>query len=90
VNYWEKYGQIAFDLGQKAVLTTCVLRFKPNLSGSASRPGTATGKNVANKKNGRREVEVSEEKFINCCFSFTIRRDLYGIPCMVVGNFMKC
>jgi len=26
VNYWEKYGNIAFDPGQKAVLTSCVLR----------------------------------------------------------------
>ncbi len=26
VNYWEKYGDIAFDRGQKAVLTSCVLR----------------------------------------------------------------
>ncbi|KAI8054696.1 hypothetical protein BDF22DRAFT_680570 [Syncephalis plumigaleata] len=26
VNYWEKYGNIAFDAGQKAVLTSCVLK----------------------------------------------------------------
>ncbi|OAD79093.1 Zn(2)-C6 fungal-specific transcription factor, partial [Phycomyces blakesleeanus NRRL 1555(-)] len=26
VNYWEKYGNIAFDPGQKAVLTSCLLR----------------------------------------------------------------
>lgn len=26
VNYWEKYGSIAFDSGQKAVLTSCNLR----------------------------------------------------------------
>lgn len=29
VNYWEKYGNIAFDPGQKAVLTSCLLR-SPN------------------------------------------------------------
>ncbi|RUP46363.1 hypothetical protein BC936DRAFT_147043 [Jimgerdemannia flammicorona] len=29
VNYWEKYGNIAFDAGQKAVLTSCLLR-NPN------------------------------------------------------------
>ncbi|KAG5366695.1 Regulator of drug sensitivity 2 [Yarrowia sp. B02] len=28
VNYWEKYGNIAFDSGQKAVLTSCNLRSK--------------------------------------------------------------
>ncbi|KAL0087745.1 hypothetical protein J3Q64DRAFT_1638186, partial [Phycomyces blakesleeanus] len=26
VNYWEKYGNIAFDPGQKAVLTSCLLK----------------------------------------------------------------
>jgi len=26
VNYWEKYGNIAFDSSQKAVLTSCVLK----------------------------------------------------------------
>ncbi|CAG8468531.1 6192_t:CDS:2 [Paraglomus occultum] len=26
VNYWEKYGNIAFDPGQKAVLTSCILQ----------------------------------------------------------------
>ncbi|KAG8703795.1 Transcription factor [Ceratobasidium sp. 395] len=29
VNYWEKYGHVAFDPAQKAVLTSCVLRYKP-------------------------------------------------------------
>lgn len=28
VNFWEKYGSIAFDKGQKAVLTSCNLRSK--------------------------------------------------------------
>lgn len=28
VNFWEKYGAIAFDKGQKAVLTSCKLRTK--------------------------------------------------------------
>ena len=27
VNYWERYSSIAFDAGQKAVLTSCVLTF---------------------------------------------------------------
>ncbi|KIY53905.1 hypothetical protein FISHEDRAFT_31238, partial [Fistulina hepatica ATCC 64428] len=58
VNYWEKYGHVAFDSSQKAVLTSCVLRYKP-------------------------------EGFIDCCFSFTIRRDKWGIPSMIVGNFIK-
>lgn len=57
VNYWEKYGSIAFDKGQKAVLTTCSLR------------------------NGDKEE-------VECCFSFTIRRDRYNMPMCIVGNFI--
>jgi hypothetical protein len=86
VNYWEvrpspplppvrltralvpqKYGNVAFDSTQKAVLTSCVLRF---------RPAGASG--------------AGEDGFINCCFSFTIRRDTWGIPSMIVGNFIRC
>ena len=37
VNYWEKYGNIAFDSTQKAVLTSCVLRFKPKLEQNKNR-----------------------------------------------------
>ncbi|CEH18504.1 related to rds2-regulator of drug sensitivity [Ceraceosorus bombacis] len=28
VNYWEKYGAVSFDPGQKAVLTSCVLKIR--------------------------------------------------------------
>lgn len=31
VNFWEKYGAIAFDKGQKAVLTTCNLRTRDGI-----------------------------------------------------------
>jgi len=59
VNYWEKYGNIAFDTGQKAVLTSCVLK-KP------------------------------DKTLVECCFSFTIRRDRFGVPVMIVGHFIPC
>ncbi|KAH7090957.1 hypothetical protein BKA62DRAFT_724449 [Auriculariales sp. MPI-PUGE-AT-0066] len=32
VNYWQKFGQVAFDAEHKAVLTSCVLRFAPIVS----------------------------------------------------------
>lgn len=70
---------MAFDSSQKAVLTSCVLRYKPVI-------------NVKERKQGQDEGEQPprEEGFINCCFSFTIRRDKWGIPTMIVGNFIKC
>ncbi|KAH9947760.1 hypothetical protein B0H21DRAFT_737083 [Amylocystis lapponica] len=81
VNYWEKYGNVAFDSNQKAVLTSCVLRYKPLLPSSGS---TTPGRGRA------KEAPPDEEGFISCCFSFTIRRDPYGIPTLIVGNFIKC
>ncbi|CAO3591836.1 unnamed protein product [Absidia cylindrospora] len=60
VNYWEKYGNIAFDPGQKAVLTSCLLK----------------------------NPEPDNTSVISCCFSFTIRRDKYNIPTVIVGNFL--
>ncbi|KIJ64975.1 hypothetical protein HYDPIDRAFT_89380 [Hydnomerulius pinastri MD-312] len=81
VNYWEKYGHVAFDSSQKAVLTSCVLRYKPLIN---THPHSSD-----RKKNAGEEVP-NEEGFVNCCFSFTIRRDKWGIPSMIVGNFIKC
>ncbi|KAK3838332.1 MAG: hypothetical protein JOS17DRAFT_809101 [Linnemannia elongata] len=60
VNYWEKYGNIAFDAGQKAVLTSCLLK----------------------------NPDPESQNVISCCFSFTIRRDKYNIPTVIVGNFL--
>ncbi|KAG2141375.1 uncharacterized protein EDB93DRAFT_1252514 [Suillus bovinus] len=76
VNYWEKYGHVAFDSSQKAVLTSCVLRYKPLINTQSQTP--------------KKEDVPNEEGFVNCCFSFTIRRDKWGIPSMIVGNFIKC
>ena len=48
VSYWEKFGGIAFDSSQKAMLTSCTLKDPdPN----------------------------SKVAPIDCCFSFTIKRD---------------
>ncbi|KAL1966111.1 hypothetical protein VTN77DRAFT_4859 [Rasamsonia byssochlamydoides] len=60
VSYWEKFGAIAFDSSQKAMLTSCTLKSPNSDSGQG----------------------------IPCCFSFTIRRDPYNIPALIVGNFL--
>jgi len=85
VNYWEKYGHVAFDSSQKAVLTSCVLRFKPLINTHSE----AAASSVVRGSKKQQELP-NEEGFINCCFSFTIRRDKWGIPSMIVGNFIKC
>jgi len=100
VNYWEKYGHVAFDSSQKAVLTSCVLRYKPMLSSGSASPrvtkatlsgsvSSASGSGALVKLEEESE-EPMEDGFINCCFSFTIRRDKWGIPSMIVGNFIQC
>lgn len=75
VNYWEKYADVAFNVNQKAVLTTCVLKIKPKITSNGNSDG---------------EDSQNEETAISCCFSFTIRRDAWGTPSMIVGNFIKC
>lgn len=96
----QKYGQVAFDTNQKAVLTSCVLRFKPKLQTSgAGAPApnninshhNATGAGASGKNPAESQPDAPrEEGMISCCFSFTIRRDPYGIPTLIVGNFIKC
>lgn len=82
VNYWEKYGHVAFDSSQKAVLTNCVLRYRPSIPASS-----ADGESfIATAPPSEPDTQ---EGFINCCFSITIRRDSWGIPSMIVGNFIR-
>ncbi|KAJ7492043.1 hypothetical protein FB451DRAFT_514997 [Mycena latifolia] len=89
VNYWEKYGHVAFDSSQKAVLTSCVLRYKPVLPSSTAVPNAASEVAKAAADPPPHPEQEQEGEFINCCFSFTIRRDKWGIPSMIVGNFIR-
>ncbi|TEB32965.1 hypothetical protein FA13DRAFT_1731482 [Coprinellus micaceus] len=90
VNYWEKYGHVAFDSMQKAVLTSCVLRYKPVINSSAANMQSKGNTSPSVKEEPVELDGPTEEGFINCCFSFTIRRDKWGIPSMIVGNFIAC
>uniref|UniRef100_V5EIM2 Zn(2)-C6 fungal-type domain-containing protein n=1 Tax=Kalmanozyma brasiliensis (strain GHG001) TaxID=1365824 RepID=V5EIM2_KALBG len=120
VNYWEKYGAVSFDPGQKAVLTSCVLRTKnksivatsgaskardsiqAQLPRSATASGQITPREEAKEDEGKvaagtgatstsgvlKDPNNPKAAFIHCCFSFTIRRDQWNIPHMIVGNFL--
>jgi hypothetical protein len=74
VNYWSKYGSIAFDPGQKAVLTSCVLINRATLNSRRKRNRDKEGDSVSLQ-------QAKEEASINCTFSFTIRRDSYNSAC---------
>ncbi|KAJ2879944.1 Transcription factor [Coemansia asiatica] len=75
VNYWEKYGEIAFDATQKAVLTTCVLQ-------------TAASVRAMVHPHQHQQQQLQPGAQTRCCFSFTLRRDKYKIPLAIAGNFM--
>ncbi|KAG9692842.1 hypothetical protein KCU95_g6746, partial [Aureobasidium melanogenum] len=99
VSYWEKFGAIAFDQSQKAILTSCTLKNpseddddddKDDKDGVAAKDGVA-GKDGKGKsgKQGERGAEPKPVKGLRkCCFSFTIRRDIHNIPSVIVGNFL--
>jgi hypothetical protein len=59
-------------------------------------PAASTGyptkeqKDEKDEKEPEQDSQPMEEGFISCCFSFTIRRDKWGIPSMIVGNFIRC
>jgi hypothetical protein len=70
VSYWEKFGAIAFDQSQKAILTSCSLK----------RP--VKNEVVASTKDGKSKDgdDVNEPmETVRCCFSFTIRRDTHNM-----------
>ncbi|KAK0554659.1 Transcription factor [Tilletia horrida] len=55
VNYWEKYGAVSFDPGQKAVLTSCVLRARTqttNSSAAATGGGSSAPPSVSGERAG--------------------------------------
>ena len=70
VSYWEKFGAIAFDQSQKAILTSCTL-MRP-----VARRNSDVG-DEAKEKDGK-DAKVKMET-VRCCFSFTIRRDTHNM-----------
>ncbi|KAK0936116.1 Transcription factor [Friedmanniomyces endolithicus] len=90
VSYWEKFGAIAFDWSQKAILTSCTLMVPPPAEAQVEVGGVGKeGKREAAAANcgAEREKEKVGER-VRCCFSFTIRRDMHNIPSLIVGNFL--
>jgi hypothetical protein len=67
VSYWEKFGAIAFDQSQKAILTSCSLK-SPEIATTT----TAGVEGSVSLKSGNGES-------VRCCFSFTIRRDTHNM-----------
>ncbi|KAJ2307080.1 Transcription factor, partial [Coemansia sp. RSA 2705] len=97
VNYWDKYGEIAFDASQKAVLTTCVLQTSATVRSLVQRAAKGLGdarpmssSSIALKISGVADQPSPSQpgRPVRCCFSFTLRRDKYKIPIAIIGNFI--
>ncbi|KAJ2756583.1 Transcription factor [Coemansia pectinata] len=97
VNYWEKYGEIAFDATQKAVLTSCVLQTAASIrtmvhsdSSRAQTSGSFAPLSTALRPAAHTDQPSPSQpgRPVRCCFSFTLRRDKYKIPLAIVGNFL--
>lgn len=63
VSYWEKFGAIAFEASQKAILTSCSLH---------SPQDEIMGRDTRYK-------DVERDGMLKCCFSFTIQRDTHSM-----------
>lgn len=76
------------------MLTSCVLRYKPSPASlsEAMSSGGASSPVIPVNGNGRRSKKEPppQERFISCCFSFTIQRDLHGIPTLIAGMCVSC
>ncbi len=91
VGYFEKYGEVAFDAGQKAVLTHCVLYSHDSKPVAGKKRKRAESHTLASYIHDDEEKEEEEEgrvTAVQCAFSYTIRRDQHGLPFMMVGNFL--
>jgi hypothetical protein len=89
VNYWEKYANIAFNAGQK-VLALCLFLFVvsdllPSLQQAVLTTCVLVNQTVLASQSTQSRKVVPPEALINCCFSFTVRRDGYAMwapsPC---------
>ena len=86
VSYWEKFGAIAFDQSQKAILTSCALKTPAwdDNDGETSTGGTSSGDRDKGRIGGQgpgggKQQQKKTGDTVKCCFSFTIRRDLHNM-----------
>jgi len=88
VSYFEKYGEVAFDAGQKAVLTQCVLYSHESRPTGIKRKRAESSTMDFIHHEDEDEADEGKVTAVQCAFSFTIRRDPHGLPLMMIGNFL--
>ena len=83
VEYFEQFSQHAFG-DTSSVVTSATLRLG---HGSSKAVGGGGGDE---KKQKKRDDDGDDQGTVNCAFCFTIKRDVFDIPMMIVGNFLPC
>ncbi|BFZ54002.1 Transcriptional regulator of nonfermentable carbon utilization [Savitreella phatthalungensis] len=81
VEYFEQFSQHAFG-DTSSVVTTCILLTPPvkrRDKADEEQGATACG-----------EEKTPAQGKVPCAFCFTIKRDVFDIPMMIVGNFLPC
>ncbi|KAL7270445.1 Transcriptional regulator of nonfermentable carbon utilization [Rhizina undulata] len=85
VEFYEQFARLAFGDSRGAVMTTCkVLRYRAprNMNGK-------DGKNDDKEKGGRGMDGLgAKDGKVECAFCWTIKRDVFDIPMLIVGNFL--
>lgn len=95
VRYWEGYGKMAFDEGQRSTYISCTLKIPLSFT-TGDYPLRQLGcdgelDNYEAKDGAVIPVGVAvkeEYREIKCCFSLTIRRDAWGIPIAIIGQWI--
>jgi hypothetical protein len=79
VEFYEQFARLAFGDSRGAVMTTCkVLTYQaPMEEGEEGKEG-----NVVRKSGGL----AGKEGKVDCAFCWTIKRDVFDIPMLIVGN----
>lgn len=79
VEFYEQFARLAFGDARGAVMTTCkVLTYQaPMEEGEEGKEG-----NVVRKSGGL----AGKEGKVDCAFCWTIKRDVFDIPMLIVGN----
>lgn len=95
VEFYEQFARLAFGDSRGAVMTTCkVLKYRPpqlqpplqNGSGVKAENGESDGDAVGGRGPRGMDGLGAKDGKVECAFCWTIKRDVFDIPMLIVGN----
>lgn len=95
VEFYEQFARLAFGDSRGAVMTTCkVLKYRPpqlqkpmqNGSTLKSENGDLDGDLVSSRGPTGMDGLGAKDGKVECAFCWTIKRDVFDIPMLIVGN----